>query len=240
MKNNHKQVVLITGASKRLGRSIAITLAKNGFDIALHHYKSKTDAKKLAKDLKKKFETDAQTFQADLRNLKEIKDLINNVYEYYSRIDVLVNNAAIFQNANFAEITEKIWDDTLDTNLKSIFFLSQYVSEKMLAKRTGVIINIASLGGIKPFAKSIPYSVSKAGVIMLTKCLAKVLSPEIRVNAIAPGTIDFGLEKVNIEKNLLKSYPNPEEIAKLVLHIINDYKHITGQCIAIESGNILL
>lgn len=240
MKSNRRKVVLITGSSKRLGKAIAVTCAKNGFDTALHYYKSQKYAIKLANDLRKKFNIDAQTFKADLRDTKEIMELINKVYKHYKKIDVLVNNAAIFLNSTFNKTNEKIWDDILNTNLKSIFFLCKYASEKMVANKEGVIVNISSLGGLKPFAKSIPYSVSKAGVIMLTKCLSKVLAPRIRVNAVAPGTIEFDSKVINAENNLLNSYPKAEEIANLILHIIRDYKHLSGQCIAIESGNILI
>lgn len=235
-----KKVVLITGASKRLGKTIAIKLAKNGFNVALHYNKSKGDALKLSFELKKKFNIETRIFKADLRNIREIKELINKVYKHYNRLDAVINNAAVFLSSNLTKTTEKIWDDTLDTNLKSVFFLSKYASKKMLANEDGIIINISSLGGLKPFTKSIPYSVSKAGLIMLTKCLAKALAPKIRVNAIAPGTISFNSTNVNAENNLLHSYVKAEEIADLILHLINDYKHLTGQCIAVESGNLLL
>lgn len=232
-------MVLITGASKRLGKTIATTLAQHGFNTAIHYNKSKAEATSLVYDLNANYDVDAKAFKADLRKLKNIKDLINKIYKHYNRLDILINNAAIFLNSHFSEITEKMWDDTINTNLKSVFFLSKYASEKMLMNKEGIIINIASLGGLRPFLKSIPYSVSKAGVIMLTKCLAKTLAPDIRVNAIAPGTIDFGFEKINAEKKLLKGYTEDIEIARLVLHLINDYKHLTGQCIAIESGSLL-
>ncbi len=240
MNSFEKDVVLITGASKRLGKEIATLLAQNNFNLGIHYFKSSTEAIKLSLDLSRKYNINAIPFKADLRDIKQIKILINNVYRNFGRLDVLVNNAAVFKKGNLKASNEKVWDETLNTNLKSIFFLSKYASTKMLVNKKGVIINIASLGGLRPFIEHIPYSVSKAGLIMLTKCLAKALAPDVRVNAIAPGTINFSGEKLIAERKLLKDYVNATEIAKLVNSLIIDYKHITGQCIPIESGNLLI
>ncbi|RCK76657.1 MAG: FolM Alternative dihydrofolate reductase 1 [Ignavibacteriae bacterium] len=240
MNNKKNNVVLITGASRRLGKEIATFFAQNNFNVGIHYNKSKKDAIRLSSELEKKFCVETVAFKADLRDIKQIKKLINDVYKVFGRLDVLVNNAAVYKKANLIVTNEKIWDDTIDTNLKSTFFLSKYASEKMLINRHGVIINIASLGGLKPFKEHIPYSVSKAGLIMLTRCLAKSLAPKIRVNAIAPGTINFNEENLKAEKILLKDYVDPKEIAKLVYSLTDEFKHITGQCIPIESGNLLI
>lgn len=238
---NTRPVALITGSAKRLGREIALGLANNGYNICLHHNKSKTEALQLASEIETSFQKTVLLVKADVSKVGQIEYMMNQVMKKFARIDLLVNNASVFIESSIEEITEEIWDKSLDTNLKGAFFCSKIAAKFMLKKRKGSIINIASLGGIKPFANYVPYSVSKSGLIMLTKCLAKSLAPNILVNAIAPGTIEFKNEKANKnEKILLKDYTNASEIADLVVFLATKNKHITGQIISIDSGNSLI
>lgn len=236
----NKKVALITGAAKNLGREIAITLAENDFAIGIHFNKSQKYAEELTSYINQNFNTIAHSFKADLTNIQELNLLVKNVIKKFGRLDTLVNNASVFISSTIENTNELIWSRTLDTNLKSMFFLSKYSYKYLKKSSNGVIINISSLGGLKPFSKHIAYSVSKAGVIMLTRCLAKALAPEIRVIAIAPGTIKFSEKIYNAERQLLNDYVSAKEVAKMVVSLINDFKHITGECITMESGNLLI
>ncbi|MDP2207903.1 MAG: SDR family NAD(P)-dependent oxidoreductase [Bacteroidota bacterium] len=234
-------VALITGSAMRLGREFALGLAKNGFNICIHYYTSKTEALELASEIETSFHKSVLLVKADISKVSQIEAMMKQVVKKFGRIDLLVNNASVFIKSGLEETTEEIWDKSLNTNLKGAFFCSKIAAKHMLKKGGGNIINIASLGGIKPFANYVPYSVSKAGLIMLTKCLAKSLAPYILVNAIAPGTIEFENEKVNKnEKILLKEYTKASELADLVVFLATKNKHITGQIISIDSGNSLI
>lgn len=240
-KENTLPVALITGSAKRLGREIALGLAKNGFNICIHYYTSKTEAVKLASDIETSFHKSVLLLKADISKVSQIESMMEQVAKKFGGVDLLVNNASIFIKSHLEETTEKIWDKSLDTNLKGAFFCSKIAAKHMKKRGGGNIINIASLGGIKPFANYVPYSVSKAGLIMLTKCLAKSLAPSILVNAIAPGTIEFENKKVNRnEKILLKNYTKANDITDLVVFLSTKNKHITGQIISIDSGNSLI
>lgn len=234
-------VALITGSAKRLGRAIALGLAKNGYNICLHYHKSKTDAEGLAAEIETLFQKSVLLIKADISKVSQIEAMMKQVLKKFERIDLLVNNASLFISSPIEETTEKIWDKSLNTNLKGAFFCSKIAAKHMFKRGNGNIINIASLGGLKPFANYVPYSVSKAGLIMLTKCLAKSLAPDILVNAIAPGTILFEGDAIHHNENiLLKEYTNASEISDLVVFLATKNKHITGQIIPIDSGNSLI
>lgn len=238
---NTQPVAIITGSAKRLGREIALNLAKNGYNICLHHNKSKTEAHELACEIENSYQKTVLLAKADISKVGQIENMMNQVMKIFGRIDLLVNNASVFIKSTIEETTEEIWDKSLNTNLKGAFFCSKIAAKYMLKKNMCSIINIASLGGIKPFANYVPYSVSKAGLIMLTKCLAKSLAPNILVNAIAPGTIQFQNEPTHKnEKILLKEYTNASKIADLVVFLATKNIHITGQIITIDSGNSLI
>ncbi|MDI6804540.1 MAG: SDR family NAD(P)-dependent oxidoreductase [Bacteroidota bacterium] len=234
-------VAIVTGSAMRLGREVALSLANNGFSICIHYNKSKPEAQKLASEIETTFQKPVLLVKADISKFAQIETMMKHILKKFGRIDLLVNNASVFIKSRLEETTEEIWDKSLDTNLKGVFFCSKIAAKHMSKKQSGTIINIASLGGIKPFANYLPYSVSKAGLIMLTKCLAKSLAPYILVNAIASGTIEFENEKVKRnEKILLKDYTKASEIADLVVFLATKNKHITGQIISIDSGNSLI
>ncbi len=160
----------------------------------------------------------------------------------FGRLDILVNSAANFIPARVDDTTEKIWDDALDTNLKAPFFCAQ-AAAPLLKKSAGIIINFADIGGILPWTGYIPHSVSKAGVIMLTKCLAKALAPEVRVNAIAPGTITMSGDPSEWEADFIRRAPlgragTTDDIADAVSYLVHA-KFMTGQVLVLDGGRTL-
>ena len=181
------KVVLVTGAAKRIGRGIAIELSREGAQVAIHYPTSEAEARQTAADC-----GGAPLFRADLEKVGEIERLFAEVGERFGRLDGLVNNAARFTALDPLEITEADWDFIHSVNLKAVFFCCQQGAKLMKASGSGRIVNISSLGGIRPWAKHAHYCASKAGVIMLTRCLAKAFAPEITVNSVAPGVIPFG------------------------------------------------
>ncbi|MFI5303326.1 MAG: SDR family NAD(P)-dependent oxidoreductase [Nitrospiria bacterium] len=241
----NRKTALVTGGGRRLGREISLALARSGYDIMVNYFQSEGAAQKTSseiRDLGRK----VFTYGADVSNSDQVHGMIKKTLDHFGSIDLLVNNAAIFSPIPFEKLTEAIWDKTIETNLKGTFLCAREVGEHMMHKRSGAIINIASLGGIQPWVDETPYSVSKAGVIMLTKCLAKGLAPYVRVNAIAPGFIEMPdpiLEKVTPQPPLtkipLKRYGKPEEVSDLVVFLATKGEYITGQLFTIDGGKSL-
>lgn len=229
------KTVLITGGARRLGRAIALELAAHGANIALHFRSFPEEAFATLNQIE---HCGVQTaaFQANLLQSEELADMIAQVYRTFGQVDVLINNAAVFDRKSFFELTEADWDHTLDTNLKIPFLCSRLVGEKMLGQGTGKIINLACVGGVRPWANFIPYSVSKAGLIMLTEALALALAPLIQVNAIAPGRIEFPDHAVPD----VPSFPTgqPQDITRAVRYLIeSDY--VTGETLLVDGGRHL-
>jgi 3-oxoacyl-[acyl-carrier protein] reductase len=241
----NRKTALVTGGGRRLGREISLALARSGYDIMVNYFQSEGAAQKTSseiRDLGRK----VFTYGADVSNSDQVHGMIKKTLDHFGSIDLLVNNAAIFSPIPFEKLTEAIWDKTIETNLKGTFLCAREVGEHMMHKRSGAIINIASLGGIQPWVDETPYSVSKAGVIMLTKCLAKGLAPHVRVNAIAPGFIEMPdpiLEKVTPQPPLtkipLKRYGKPEEVSDLVVFLATKGEYITGQLFTVDGGKSL-
>lgn len=236
-------VALVTGGARRLGRHIALRLAREGFDIIVLHHS--TSAAKVKKEVENSGRM-CVTIKADITSLSAIRQAVRAAVRRMGRIDVLVNNAGIFIDAAWNAFDEKVWDKTLATNLKGPAFLMQEVAKVMRRHGGGSIINIASLGGIQPWAKHIPYSISKAGLIMSTRCFARALAPSIRVNAIAPGTIIMGgeedrkLKHVPVDKIPLRRNGVPEDITDLVAFLATQGGYITGQVIAVDGGRTIV
>jgi NAD(P)-dependent dehydrogenase (short-subunit alcohol dehydrogenase family) len=240
-RRNIDRVAIVTGAGKRLGRQIAIQLGANGFIVIVNYFHSKSGAAKTCSLIRADGGI-AYSIKADVSIRDQIVRMVKEVKSRFGKIDLLVNNAAIFQEGMLEAITEKTWDNIININLKSVFLCSQQVASIMLKQRRGRIINIASLGGIQTWKKHIPYSVSKAGVIMLTKCLAKALAPHITVNAIAPGTIIFPEEEdsnqhhISVDTIPLKRYGDSADITSLVVYLATTSSYITGQTISVDGG----
>lgn len=239
-----RKVALVTGAGRRLGRQIAYALARANFDIVVNYHKSKQGAEEAVRYIKD-LGNDAVAIKADVSSKQQVHQMIEKIIKYFKTIDVLVNNSSIFLYSPLSNTTEVTWNRSIDINLKGPFLCSQFVSRIMLRRKQGRIINIASLGGIQAWENYLPYSVSKAGVIMLTRCLARALAPTIMVNAIAPGSIVVASEEsprqrhVPISRIPLGRYGKPEDITNAVLFLATTSQYITGQTFTIDGGRAI-
>ncbi len=238
-----QKIAVITGGSVGIGRAISEKLAKNKYKVIATYNKSKIEAEKLKNDLKKK-DIYLDIIELDVTKSENVKKVIQNIYEKYGRIDVLVNNAGISEYKMFCNETREDWDRIINTNLYSAFVISQEVSKIMVNQKEGTIINISSIWGNVGSSMEVIYSISKAGMNGMTKALAKELGPSnIRVNAIAPGIINTKMNE-NIKENekemILEEIPlgkigDVEEIAKCVNWLVED-TYTTGQIISINGG----
>lgn len=226
---------MVTGAAKRIGRGIALRLAREGARVAIHYSTSEEQARKTADEC-----GGAPLFRADLANVRDIETLFRSVGDQLGRLDALVNNAARFTRMDPMIITEKDWDFIHSVNLKGTFFCCQQGAKLMKAGGGGRIVNISSLGGIRPWADHAHYCASKAGVIMLTKALAKAFAPDITVNSVAPGVIPFG-EMDDEAQKMVRNTPagrpgTADEIADAVVYFLTATKFVTGQLITVDGG----
>ncbi len=227
--------VLITGSAKRIGRVIARELARRGFAVAIHYNTSRDEVEETSREC-----NGAPIFQADLSRVDEIRRLFREVRERFGPLNCLVNNAARFTRVDALDISEADWDFIHSVNLKATFFCCQEAARQMKAQGAGRIVNISSLGGIRPWAEHVHYCASKAGVIMLTKALAKAFAPEVTVNSVAPGVISF--DDVDAEtKAMIKATPmrragKPEDVADAVYFFLTAPDFITGQVMAVDGG----
>ncbi len=235
------KVALVTGAGKRLGRAVALRLAEEGANVVVHYRSSQREAQDGVKEIEK-LGRRAVDIGADLGSVGEIKRLFDDAGKHFGRLDILVNSAANFLPASVISTTEQIWDAALDTNLRAPFFCAQ-AAAPWLRRTQGVIINFADAGGLLGWPGYIPHSVSKAGVIMLTKVLAKALAPEVRVNAIAPGTITMEGDPPEWEADFIKLAPlrrtgSPSDITDAVLYLIRA-EFMTGHVLVLDGGRTL-
>src|SRR5580704_13766905 len=229
------RVVLVTGSAKRIGRGIALRLAKEGAKVAIHYQGSEAEARATAAEC-----GNAPVFRADLEHVPEIEKLFAEVEAHFGRVDALVNNAARFTQKDPLELTEADWDFVHSVNLKATFFCNQQAARRMLARDGGRIVNLSSLGGIRPWSQHAHYCASKAGVIMLTRALAKAWAPGITVNSVAPGVIPFAdideRGKRMIEATPAQRGGTPEDIADAVAYFLKGSDFITGQVLAVDGG----
>lgn len=235
------RVALVTGSAKRLGRAVALRLAEEGADVVVHYGSSHAEANEVVAQIER-LGRRALAVSADLQRVVEIRRLFQETEERFGRLDILVNSAANFIHTEFETTSEEIWDRALDTNLKAVFFCSQ-AAAPMLKKNRGVIINFSDVGGLLGWTGYVPHSVSKAGVIMLTRCLAKELAPEVRVNAIAPGTITIEGDAPELERDYIRRAPlrrsgRTDDVADAVLFLIQS-TFITGQVLVLDGGRTL-
>jgi NAD(P)-dependent dehydrogenase (short-subunit alcohol dehydrogenase family) len=235
------QIILVTGAAKRIGRGIALRLASEGARVLIHYHRSEPDARATAGECGA-----AGLYRANLESVAEIRRMFEQIGEQHGRLDGLVNNAARFTRFDPLEITEADWDFIHNVNLKSVFFTAQAAAKLMLSREggdtglAGRIVNISSLGGLRPWAEHAHYCASKAGVIMLTRALAKAWAPRITVNSVAPGVIPFD----DIDERGLQMIRNtpaqrggtPEEIADAVVFFLTASNFVTGQILAVDGG----
>lgn len=241
-----KKTVIVTGGSNGIGKCIVEDLSKKEYNVILNYNKSENNAKKIQEELKQKgFEIDI--FKADISKREEVKKLIEYTLKKYKNIDILINNAGISQTKLFTDITDEDWNKMINTNLNSVFYMTQEVIPNMIHNKNGCIINISSVWGMVGASCEVHYSVSKAGIDAMTKSLAKELGPSnIRVNSIAPGIIKTDMisnlneeELKCIEQEIpLEKIGKPENIVKCVNWLIED-EYTTGQIISVNGGWVI-
>jgi len=241
------KVALVTGGARRIGAEIVRILHENAMNVIIHYATSQKEAEKLCMQLNKIRPNSASILPADLNIEKNWQVFIQNSLKIYNKLDVLVNNASVFYPSSIKDLDFDAFDQMMRINLKAPYFLA-LAAKKALAKTRGCIINIADIHAKRPM-KSYPiYSISKAGLRMLTKALAVELGPSIRVNTVAPGSIIWpeGKNAFNnhekkriISTSILKKQGHPQEIAKAVLFLAQEADYITGQEITVDGGRSL-
>jgi NAD(P)-dependent dehydrogenase (short-subunit alcohol dehydrogenase family) len=236
------KVALVTGAAKRIGRSVALRLASEGADVIVNYRTSKGEADEVVAQITSMGRR-ALAVQGDVAKKADVTALFTALEKQFGRLDILVNNAGMFFPAKFEELSEEQWDRILDTNLKSQFLCSQAAAPMLRRNGRGRIVNFASLGGLLAWPDYAHYCVSKAGVIMLTRCMARALAPEITVNAIAPGTISFPGDAPEIAEDFIRRAPlqrtgTAMDIDDAVVFLVQS-SFITGQVIVVDGGRTL-
>jgi len=236
------KAALITGAARRVGAAIARKLHAAGANIVLHYRSSAEAAEAISKELNEQRPNSVVIVEADLLDVGQLQALPEIATSTFGSLDILVNNASTFYPTPVGDITEIDWHDLMGTNLKAPLFLSQAASSALRISN-GLIVNIADIHGQQPLARHTVYSLAKAGVIMLTKSLARELGPSIRVNAIAPGPVmwpedgmDKELQAKIIDRTALKRGGSPDDVARAVLFFATEAPYVTGQILAVDGG----
>lgn len=238
------KVALVTGGARRVGKAIVLALAARGATAAVHYRSSTADAELTVAQIVGQGGK-ARAFCADLEKVAEIERMVEAVLEAFGRLDILVNSASVFHRKPLEELTERDWDTNLDTNLKAPFFLSKFAGAAMRRQGAGKIVNIGDWAGIRPYNNYLPYVVSKAGIIGLTKALAKALAPEVQVNCVAAGPVmlpeDYGPEEAaKIAKaTLTQRLGSPEDVARAVLFFCEGTDFATGATLVIDGGRLI-
>jgi NAD(P)-dependent dehydrogenase (short-subunit alcohol dehydrogenase family) len=231
----------VTGAARRIGRAIALELARSGFDVVVHWRSSRKDAEATTKEI---LESGARAWlvRADLSKVAEIEGLIGTVSELCGRLDLLVNNASSFYATPFGSTREEQFDELIVSNLKSPFFCAQLAAPLLAQSGRGQIVNLLDAAALRPFPGYLPYSAAKAGLLALTIGLARALAPRVRVNGVAPGPIvipeDFTPEgrKSAIDATILKREGKPEDVARTVAFLATGPDYLTGAVIPVDGG----
>ena len=236
------QVILITGGARRIGAEIARTLHAAGARILLHYRSSHAAAKELGAEMNAARPGSVALVAADLQHDEAPDRLIAAALGHFGRLDVLINNASTFYPTPLGTITRTAWDDLLGSNLRAPFFLAQAAAPH-LAKHHGVIVNVVDIHGLRPLKGYPVYSIAKAGLIMLTKSLAREMGPHVRVNAVAPGPVmwpadglDKELQEKIIRRTALKRPGSADEVARACLYFAADAPYVTGQVLAVDGG----
>lgn len=243
----NKKVILITGGAKRVGAAICRQLHAEGADLMIHYRSSAHEARALQAELNLQRSHSVAIIQADLLEINGLPNLVAETIQQFGQLDVLINNASSYYPTEIGQIDETKWLDLVGSNLKAPLFLSQAAAQE-LRKNHGCIINITDMHVERPKKGYVVYSVAKAGLVTLTKSLAHELSPEVRVNAVAPGPVqwpdnnpqfDEVYRQRVINQTLLKRIGEPEDIAKAVKFLIYDAPFITGHVLAVDGGRSL-
>lgn len=237
------KVALVTGGAVRVGRAISRALADQGVRVVVNYHSSADAARALVDEIRAQG-GDASAVQADLADLEAVRSLAEQAEKAFGRVDILVNNASVFPEQKLEEVDADLWDHTLAVNLRAPFFLTQRIGRSMRERGGGVVVNLADLAGLQPWASYAAHSVSKAGLVQLTRVAARALAPEVRVAAIAPGTVlppeDLAAEEV---QRLARSTPlrrngSPDDVVHALLYLLRaDF--VTGDVLVVDGGRLL-
>ena len=242
------KVAIVTGGTRGIGRAIVLALAKQGAKIAFNYLKSDAQAKDVAKEAEA-LGAEALSYKFDVRDFKAAKDFVGKAKEHFGTLDILVNNAGIIKDKALMLMEESDWHEVIDTDLTGYFNLARACITGFLKQKSGTIVNITSVSGITGAARQVNYSAAKAGIIGLTKSLAKeVAAYNIRVNAVAPGFIDTEMvqtlkqEQIEQLKTLIPKaeFGTPQDVAHAVLFLLSDdADYITGQVLRVDGGMVM-
>lgn len=233
-------IALVTGGGRRLGRRLALSLAGEGYDVAISYNESEEGAMAVVDELEE-LDVRAVAFQADLSNVADCNSLVERVEGELGPLSLLVNNAAVFPHAPAGDADARVFDHTIAVNLRAPYLLSLEAGRRMQERGEGAIVNIASVGGLRPYTQHVPYSISKAGVVMLTRLLSLSFAPEVTVNAIAPGTIwlegeEEGAAAKPPEDSIpLGNYGDSADIEDALLYLASA-PFVTGQVLVVDGG----
>ena len=243
-----RKTVFVTGASRGIGKEVALKYAENGYNVIINYVSDKTDVEALEKEFKEKG-ADSLILKADVSNPEEVQNVVDKAIEKFGKIDVLVNNAGITRDNLLMRMSEEEFDKVLEINLKGTFLVTKAVTKYMMKKRSGSIINLSSVVGVAGNAGQCNYSASKAGIIGFTKSIAKELaSRNIRANAVAPGFIETDMTAVlsdSVKESIhnqipLKRMGSAKEVAELIYFLGSEKSsYITGQVINIDGGMVM-
>lgn len=237
------QVALVTGGAHRVGKAIALALARAGAHVAIHYYRSEAQAEATLAELRA-IGVEATAIQGDLAIVAEAERVVDAAITHWGRLNLLVNSTGIWGTIALGSVDEAYWTTMLDTNLRSAFFASQRAAPALRAAG-GAIVNIADVGALRPWRNHTPYLISKGGLLTMTEALAKELAPEVRVNAVAPGPVLLpeGWNAAQAEKAarsvLLRRLGNPEDVAQAVVYLASA-AYVTGVTLPVDGGQRLI
>jgi NAD(P)-dependent dehydrogenase (short-subunit alcohol dehydrogenase family) len=237
------RVALVTGAGHRLGRAIALALAGRGMDVAVHCHRSRHEAEVTVHAIRE-LDRRAEIFEADLADATAARDLPGRVAAGFGRLDVLVNSAGIMTRVTVEETTPEVWDGILDLNLRAMFFTVQGALP-WLRPVGGRVINLADVGGLEPWPRYAAHCISKAGVVMLTRTLARALAPEITVNAVAPGAVlppeqwDAAAREHLARTTPLQRLGSPADVTAAILYLLEGGDYVTGDTLVVDGGRLI-
>ena len=237
------RVALVTGAGRRLGRAIALALAERGMRVAVHYHQAEAEARATV-DRITGMGRDSAVFPADLRDVAAARDLPSRVAARFGGLDVLVNSSGIMTRATVEETTAAMWDDMMNVNLRAGFFTAQGAAPFLRVAR-GKIINLADVGGLEPWPRYGGYCISKAGVVMLTRVLARALAPDITVNAVAPGAVlppeewDEESREHLAQTTPLRRLGSPADVTAAILYLLEGGDYVTGETLVVDGGRLI-
>ncbi len=239
---------IVTGGGTGIGRAVCLMLAKEGASVAVNYSKSETEAVQTLEEIRK-LGASGLAVRADVSSDTEVRGMAARVLKTFGRIDILVNNAAFTRFINHTDLeamTEDVWDRIFAVNLKGLFFCCRAVTPAMKKQGSGRIVNVSSIAGLNGRGSCIAYAASKAGVVSVTKSLARALGPEILVNAVAPGLVETrwldgtanasDLRRNFVNDAVIKHVGRPEDVAEVVLTLVSDWTFVTGQTVVVDGG----